>query len=212
MFLKQTAFEVNAVVHDLHDNWYSVTIFTNNKNQYDTFKSRATVDLIPHLNEEELTKAGAFDNDIFVAALRDDKNNYNLAKMAKKAGVNRVIAILMQPDVDTVNELQDEGIEIFNFSNVRAALLRALIETPSVYQVITDTKNILYSVRVRNTKYTGTRLMDWDFIDQITISRIRRDGTWLAPHGTTVIEPGDIIIFSGKFEAADKIRQTLSKR
>lgn len=200
------------VVHDLHDNWYSVTIFTNNKNQYDTFKSRATVDLIPHLNEEELTKAGAFDNDIFVAALRDGKNNYNLAKMAKKAGVNRVIAILMRPDVNTVNELQDEGIEIFNFSNVRAALLRALIETPSVYQVITDTKNILYSVRVRNTKYTGTRLMDWDFIDQITISRIRRDGTWLAPHGTTVIEPGDIIIFSGKFEAADKIRQTLSKR
>ena len=200
------------IIHDLHDNWYSVKLFTSDENNFNTFKSRADINLIPSLTKEELEKAGGFDGDIFVAAMHDDKLNYTLGKMAKEAGVNRVIVRQMQPDAQTINDLEDNNIEVFNFSNVRAALMRALIESPAVYQVMTDTKNVLYSVVVRNTKYTGRQLMDWEFVDKMTVSRIRRDDAWLSPHGSTVIEPGDEIIFSGKFETADEIRQILGKQ
>lgn len=197
------------VVHDLHDKWYSVKLYTDDQANYDTFKSRADLSLIPSLEEADLEKAGAFAGDIFVAALHDDKINYRLGKLAKKAGVKRVIVRLSQPDAETIQDLRDSGIEVFNFTNVRSALMRALIESPAVYQVMTDTQNVLYSVVVRNKKYTGRQLMDWDFVDKMTVSRIRRDGAWLLPHGSTVIEPGDEIIFSGKFESADRIRKIL---
>lgn len=199
------------VVHDLHDKWYAVKMFTNNQEDYDTFKSRADLTLVPDFTKETLEKAGAFAGDILVAAMHDDQVNYDLGEMAKKAGVARVIVRLRQPEAKVIKDLHADGIEIFNFTNVRSVLMRALIESPAVYQVIIDTKNILYSVTVRNTRYTGRQLMDWEFIDQMTISRIRRNGKWIAPHGSTVIEQGDILIFSGEFENADRIRQILSQ-
>lgn len=200
------------VIHDLHDKWYSVKVFTSDKDNYNVFKSRADLSLVDELNQDNLDKAGAFAVDIFVAALHNDKLNYRLGLMAKKAGVKRVIVRLSQPDAKTIHDLHEEDIEIFNFTNVRAALMRALIESPAVYQVITDTKNVLYSVVVRNRAYTGQRLMDWDFVNKMTVSRIRRGNEWLLPHGSTVIEPGDEIIFSGEFRTADKIRQILGEK
>ena len=53
--------------------------------------------------------------------------------------------------------------------------------------------------------------MDLEFIDQITVSRIRRGDEWLTPHGNTVIEPDDILVFSGEFKAADRVRDLLSR-
>lgn len=199
------------VIHDLHDKWYSVKVFTKNEENYNTFKSRADLTLLKSLDEKELLAAGAFDGDIFVAALHDDQDNYRLAKLAKKMQVKRVIVRLRETSVQTVKELREDGVEIFNFTNVRAALMRALIESPAVYQVMTDTENVLYSVVVRSTQYTGRPLMDWEFVDQMTVSRIRRNKQWISPHGSTVIEQGDEIIFSGKFKNADRIRQILSR-
>lgn len=169
--------------------------------------------LIKDLTQESLEKAGAFDGDIFVAANHDDNINLKLVKLAKKTEmVKRIIIRLQQPSRATIEQLRAEGIEVFNFTNVRSALMRALIESPAVYQIMTDTKNILYSVVVRNPKYIGQELKDWDFIDQITVSRIKRGNKWLAPHGSTVIEAGDEVVFSGQYEAADKIRQILGRK
>lgn len=197
------------VIHDLHDNWYAVRVLTADEESYRTFKSRADLTLLPNYHEAELKKAGAFAGDILVSATHDDHINYQIARMAKDNGVGRVIVRLHQPTAQTVTQLHDLGCEIFNFTNVRAALMRALIESPTVYQVLTATKNILYSVKVTNTAYTDRPLRDWDFIDQITVSRIKRQGEWLAPHGSTVIEEGDVLVFSGEFKDADQVRRLL---
>ena len=123
-----------------------------------------------------------------------------LALEAKEAGVDRVIA--NQSSMRTANEqtqaLVEAGVEIFNAYNVQASVLRALIESPSIMQLLTSTEAGLFEVRVKNHRYSGIQLMDLPMIDQITISRIRRNGTWLTPHGTTVIEYGDQIIFTAK--------------
>lgn len=202
------------VANDLHDNWYLVNLFTASNENYNTYKSRVpNLTLLKDLDAKSLEDAGVFDGDIFVAAQHSDKENIRLAKMAKKSGIfKRIIVCQNQADVATVKELHDKGMEIFNFSTVTSSLMRALIESPAVYKVLTDTKNVLYSVVVRNTRYTGRQLMDWDFIDQITVSRIRRGNQWLAPHGSTVIEPGDELVFSGKFKAADHVRRVLSEK
>lgn len=199
------------VAHDLHANWYSVKMFTDKKDQYETYDSRVkNLTFLPDLKQATLEKAGAFDCDILVASNHADEDNIKIAKIAKYEGVNRVIARLSEVTSDTLAELKAKGIEIFNFTNVHAALMRAMIESPTVYRIMTDTKNVLYSVQVKNTSYTGRQLMDLEFIDQITVSRIRRGDEWLTPHGNTVIEPDDILVFSGEFKAADRVRDLLS--
>lgn len=200
------------VAHDLHANWYSVKMFTDKKNQYKTYDSRVeNLTFLPNLDEETLEKDGVFDGDIVVAANRTDEDNIKIARMAKEKGVNRVIARLSEVDSKTLTEFNEKGIEVFNSTNVHAALMRAMIESPTVYRIMTDTKNILYSVKVKNTHYTGRQLMDLEFIDQITVSRIKRGDEWLIPRGATVIEPGDILVFSGEFKVADRVRDLLSK-
>lgn len=200
------------VAHDLHANWYSVKMFTDKKNQYKTYDSRVeNLTFLPNLDEETLEKGGVFDGDIVVAANRADEDNIKIARMAKEKGVDRVIARLSEVDSKTLTEFNEKGIEVFNSTNVHAALMRAMIESPTVYRIMTDTKNILYSVKVKNTHYTGRQLMDLEFIDQITVSRIKRGDEWLIPRGATVIEPGDILVFSGEFKVADRVRDLLSK-
>ena len=200
------------VAHDLHANWYSVKMFTDKKNQYKTYDSRVeNLTFLPNLDEETLEKDGVFDGDIVVAANRADEDNIKIARMAKEKGVNRVIARLSEVDSKTLTEFNEKGIEVFNSTNVHAALMRAMIESPTVYRIMTDTKNILYSVKVKNTHYTGRQLMDLEFIDQITVSRIKRGDEWLIPRGATVIEQGDILVFSGEFKVADRVRDLLSK-
>lgn len=200
------------VAHDLHANWYSVKMFTDKKNQYKTYDSRVeNLTFLPNLDEETLEKDGVFDGDIVVAANRVDEDNIKIARMAKEKGINRVIARLSEVDSKTLTEFNEKGIEVFNSTNVHAALMRAMIESPTVYRIMTDTKNILYSVKVKNTHYTGRQLMDLEFIDQITVSRIKRGDKWLIPRGATVIEPGDILVFSGEFKVADRVRDLLSK-
>ena len=200
------------VAHDLHANWYSVKMFTDKKNQYKTYDSRVeNLTFLPNLDEETLEKDGVFDGDIVVAANRADEDNIKITRMAKEKGVNRVIARLSEVDSKTLTEFNEKGIEVFNSTNVHAALMRAMIESPTVYRIMTDTKNILYSVKVKNTHYTGRQLMDLEFIDQITVSRIKRGDEWLIPRGATVIEQGDILVFSGEFKVADRVRDLLSK-
>lgn len=200
------------VAHDLHANWYSVKMFTDKKNQYKTYDSRVeNLTFLPNLDEETLEKDGVFDGDIVVAANRADEDNIKIARMAKEKGVNRVIARLSEVDSKTLTEFNEKGIEVFNSTNVHAALMRAMIESPTVYRIMTDTKNILYSVKVKNTHYTGRQLMNLEFIDQITVSRIKRGDEWLIPRGATVIEQGDILVFSGEFKVADRVRDLLSK-
>lgn len=200
------------VAHDLHANWYSVKMFTDKKNQYKTYDSRVeNLTFLPNLDEETFEKGGVFDGDIVVAANRADEDNIKIARMAKEKGVNRVIARLSEVDSKTLTEFNEKGIEVFNSTNVHAALMRAMIESPTVYRIMTDTKNILYSVKVKNTHYTGRQLMDLEFIDQITVSRIKRGDEWLIPRGATEIEPGDILVFSGEFKVADRVRDLLSK-
>ncbi len=199
------------VAHDLHDNWYTIKMFTDQQDQYETYDSRVKgLTLLDNLDNQSLERSGAFDCDIFVAAGHHDQENARMAEYAKDLGVKRAIARMNEVDSDTMARCQGAGVELFNFTNVRSALMRALIESPTVYKIMTDTNNVLYSVKVRSTSYTRRPLRDLEFVDKITVSRIRRGDEWLIPHGWTVIEPNDILIFSGEFKVADRVKKLLS--
>ena len=201
------------VAQELHDNWYDVLLVTHKKENYDTYKSKvANLKLISSLEETCLEKAGAFNCDILVAGFIEDELNRKIARMAKEHGVQRVIASQERPKPETIKNLTNEKIEIYNLFNVQTSVLRALIESPSILRILTDTKNGLFEVTVRNHKYAGQKLMNLDFIEQMTVSRIWRNGTWLVPHGNTIIETGDHLIFTAKGEDAERVREELGRK
>lgn len=174
---------------------------TDDQDSYHTYDSELqNIYYLEQLNLATLKQAGFLTTDILVIGQQKEERNRVLALGAKEAGVDRVIA--NQSSMRTANEqtqaLVEAGVEIFNTYNVQASVLRALIESPSIMQLLTGTEAGLFEVRVKNHRYSGIQLMDLPMIDQITISRIRRNGTWLTPHGTTVIEYGDRIIFTAK--------------
>ena len=202
------------VMHDLNENWYAVRMFTTSSEHYNTYKSRVPdLELLPELTDEQLEQAGVFDGNIFVAALRSDETNLRLGQLAKEKGnFKRIIICQKRADISRVDQLREEGMEVFDLSNVTSSLMRALIESPAVYSVLTDTKNAVYSVVVRNSQYAGLQLMDWDLAADITVSRIRRGQEWLVPHGHTVIESGDEIIFTAKYKTANRVRRVLEEK
>lgn len=202
------------VMLDLHDNWYSVKMFTTSNEHYNIYKSRVPqLKLLSQLDSESLAQSGALTGNIFVAAMRSDDTNLRLGQLAKEKGdFKRIIICQKRADIARVKELHQNGMEVFDLSNITSALLRALIESPALYSVLSDTKNAVYSVVVRNTKYSGRQLMDWDVAHDITVSRIRRGQEWLVPHGHTVIELGDELIFTAKYQAADRMRQVIGKK
>lgn len=202
------------VMLDLHDNWYSVNMFTTSNEHYHIYKSRVPqLKLLSQLDSENLAQSGALTGDIFVAAMRSDDTNLRLGQLAQEQGdFKRIIICQKRADIARVKELRKSGMEVFDLSNITAALLRALIESPALYSVLSDTKNAVYSVVVRNTQYSGRQLMDWDVAHDITVSRIRRGQEWLVPHGHTVIELGDELIFTAKYQAADRMRKVIGKK
>ena len=202
------------VMLDLHDNWYSVKMYTTSNEHYHIYKSRVPqLKLLFQLDSESLAQSGAFTGNIFVAAMRSDDTNLRLGQLAQEQGdFKRIIICQKRADIARVKDLRKSGMEVFDLSNITSALLRALIESPALYSVLSDTKNAVYSVVVRNTQYSGRQLMDWDVAHDITVSRIRRGQEWLVPHGHTVIELGDELIFTAKDQAADRMRQVIGKK
>ena len=202
------------VMLDLHDNWYSVKMYTTSNEHYHIYKSRVPqLKLLSQLDSASLAQSGAFTGNIFVAAMRSDDTNLRLGQLAQEQGdFKRIIICQKHADIARVKELRKNGMEVFDLSNITSALLRALIESPALYSVLSDTKNAVYSVVVRNTQYSGRQLMDWDVAHDITVSRIRRGQEWLVPHGHTVIELGDELIFTAKYQAADRMRKVIGKK
>jgi len=202
------------VAQMLPDSQYEICMLTDSEKNYRTYNSEAAnVQLIPQMDETALTEAGAFDSDLLVLGYRDGEVNYNLALDAVKHGTPRVIARFERNlESERIDELQAKGVEIFNSYNVNISLLRGLIETPSTLKLLTDTEAGIYEAAVNNRKYTGITLMSLPNIQGITISRIYRQGHFVAPHGDTLIEPGDHLLFTGDRATARQLQRELTRR
>lgn len=154
-----------AVAQELHDKWYSVEMITDDQEAYNTYKSR--VKSLKYCNN--VLAINEFNYDIVASSGSDDERNYEFAKKAKQAGVSRVIVRQKQPEANRIAELTQLDIEVFNGYSARTSAMRALIESPAFYEILTDSDNILYDVKIRNHRYAGHQLMDLSFIDKILI-------------------------------------------
>lgn len=203
------------IAQQLSKNWYVIRMVTDSEENYKTYNSEVRdLTYLAKIDETTLDQGDYFDTDILVVAFLNDRKNARLAQLAKKHGVNRVIASQESPNVDQrrITNLKTAGVEIFNSFNVETSVLRSMIESPSIIELLTDTEAGLFEATVRNQRYVGRELHTLPFIDKITVSRIYRKHKPIAPHGDTTLELGDHILFTGAHADAEVARNELRRK
>ena len=201
------------VAQQLAKGWYDVTMYTNNQHNYRAFNSETTIQLLDSLDPEFMIKNGVFDADVVVLGQINSEKNYELAKIAKKYGVNRVIVRFEDRNIldDRRDELNRLGVELYNTPDVNISMLRALIESPSTMRLMTSTDSSVYEVALRNRRYADIQVRNIPFIDKVTITQIYRDKRFIRPSGGTSLKLNDRIIFTSSKADAPEVRRELGK-
>lgn len=135
---------------------------------------------IADYEQDVLERLGLFDRDIVVCATNDDDINRKVAKLAKAHQVERVICRLESTTDDT--ELVDSGIEIFSSYLSNKILLKGLIETPNMLNLLSNVETSLYEIQMLNYKYENIQLRNFPFGGDIIFVRIIRNNESIVPH------------------------------
>ncbi len=214
--LGANAFTYTAA-HDLKDEFTTWRVATDREENYRLYDSQIR-DLLyePGLESRDqevvegwLREHGFFDVDVFVAALsRQGPANDRLALLAHKNGVGRVIE-WRDSESETARALRAQGIEVFNARSAASSVLKAIIESPAIYELLSSTSFSIFETRVRNANYAGKELADWNMSREMTVTLIRRGGRFIVPHGATVVEPGDVVFISGRYESVEPFLRLL---
>ncbi|HDA1657839.1 TPA: monovalent cation:proton antiporter family protein [Staphylococcus aureus] len=162
---------------------------------------------IADYEQDVLERLGLFDRDIVVCATNDDDINRKVAKLAKAHQVERVICRLENTTDDT--ELVDSGIEIFSSYLSNKILLKGLIETPNMLNLLSNVETSLYEIQMLNYKYENIQLRNFPFGGDIIFVRIIRNNESIVPHGDTQLRYGDRLIVTGAKEYVDELKQEL---
>ncbi|WP_213605590.1 cation:proton antiporter domain-containing protein [Staphylococcus aureus] len=162
---------------------------------------------IADYEQDVLERLGLFDRDIVVCATNDDDINRKVAKLAKAHQVERVICRLESTTDDT--ELVDSGIEIFSSYLSNKILLKGLIETPNMLNLLSNVETSLYEIQMLNYKYENIQLRNFPFGGDIIFVRIIRNNESIVPHGDTQLRYVDRLIVTGAKEYVDELKQEL---
>ncbi|HCC5594829.1 monovalent cation:proton antiporter family protein [Staphylococcus aureus] len=162
---------------------------------------------IADYEQDVLERLGLFDRDIVVCATNDDDINRKVAELAKAHQVERVICRLESTTDDT--ELVDSGIEIFSSYLSNKILLKGLIETPNMLNLLSNVETSLYEIQMLNYKYENIQLRNFPFGGDIIFVRIIRNNESIVPHGDTQLRYGDRLIVTGAKEYVDELKQEL---
>jgi CPA2 family monovalent cation:H+ antiporter-2 len=197
------------VSRELESGLYETSLYHTKMDKLDKLISNSLFDIveISDYSLETIEKNKIFQTDIIVITTGKDQINADLAVKAKELGVNRVIVRIESPDVE--QGLRDKELEVFSSFMSTKTLLRALIETPSVINILTNQETSLYEIRMQNEQYDGMTLRRFPFTGDVIFVRIFRGKDSIVPHGDTELLIHDRLIVTGSKEYVDELKREL---
>lgn len=196
------------IAQNLSSQLYQVSLYYRN----DLSDKRKLSDAISMIEisdyeEELLERLGLFERNIVVCSTNDDEINRKAALMAKAHGVKRVICRLESSSSDET--LQKAGIEIFSSYMSNKILLKGLIETPNMLNLLSNVETSLYEIAMLNHQYDQIQLRNFPFGGDIIFVRIIRNNESIVPHGDTQLRYRDRVIVTGSKEYVDELKREL---
>lgn len=156
---------------------------------------------------ETLEKTDILQANIVVISTSDDELNAKLAIAIKVKGVSRVIVRIETPELE--ESLKDKDIEVFSVLMSTKTLMRAIIESPSLMNILTNTETSLYEIRMLNEQFSGLSLRRFPFTGDVIFVRILREKDSIVPHGDTELQMNDRLIVTGSKEYVAKLKREL---
>ncbi|MCO6342627.1 monovalent cation:proton antiporter family protein [Staphylococcus epidermidis] len=196
------------IAQNLTSQLYDISLYYR-KDLSDSRKLSDDITMIEIADYEEdlLERLGLFERDIVVCSTNDDHINKSVALMAKKHGVKRVICRLESTNEDPT--LKHQGIEVFSNYLSNKILLKSLIETPNMLNLLSNVETSLYEIQMLNYQYENIQLRNFPFGGDIIFVRIIRDNDSIVPHGDTQLRYKDRLIVTGTKEYVDELKQEL---
>ena len=196
------------IAQNLTSQLYDISLYYR-KDLSDSRKLSDDITMIEIADYEEdlLERLGLFERDIVVCSTNDDKINKSVALMAKNHGVKRVICRLESTNEDPT--LKHQGIEVFSNYLSNKILLKSLIETPNMLNLLSNVETSLYEIQMLNYQYENIQLRNFPFGGDIIFVRIIRDNDSIVPHGDTQLRYKDRLIVTGTKEYVDELKQEL---
>ena len=150
------------IAQNLSSELYKVSLYyRNDLSDNRRLSDDITIIEIADYEATMLERLGLFEKDIIVCSTNDDDINRKVALMAKERGIKRVICRLESSSDD--QELRAEGIEIFSSFTSNKILLKGLIETPNMLNLLSNVETSLYEIAMLNHKYEGIQLRNFPF-------------------------------------------------
>ncbi|WML27786.1 monovalent cation:proton antiporter family protein [Neobacillus sp. OS1-33] len=162
---------------------------------------------IPDYSPETLEKTSVFQSDVVVISTGDERVNATLSVAAKEKGVSRVIARIESPELE--ENLREHNIEVFSTFMSTKVLLRALIESPTLLNILTNQETGLYEIVMLNKQFDEMSLRRFPFTGDIIFVRIFRGKDSIVPHGDTELLMNDRLIVTGSKEYVDELKREL---
>lgn len=188
---------------------YETVLYHTKQEKADTQISDSLFKIVEvdDLSLETLAKTDTFSSDIVVVSTGDEEVNATLAIGIKEEEVERVIARIESPDLEEV--LREENIEVFSDFRASKSLLRSLIESPKVVNILTNQDQALYEIRLLNNQFEGMTLREFPFTGDVIFVRIFRGKDSIVPHGDTELLLNDRLIITGTKEYAEELKREL---
>ncbi|KAB2337232.1 sodium:proton antiporter [Cytobacillus depressus] len=197
------------VYRELNSHLYKTTLYHKKQEKADKNIADSLFDIVEleHYSIETLIDQNIHKADIVVISTGDEELNATLAIAVKEQGAERVICRLESPDLQ--ESIKEHNIEVFSLLLSQKTLLRALIETPSVMNILTNQDNALYEIKLLNDQFTGMTLRRFPFTGDVIFVRIFRGHDSIVPHGETELQKNDRLIVTGTKEYVDELKREL---
>jgi CPA2 family monovalent cation:H+ antiporter-2 len=194
---------------ELNKNLYETTLYHVKQDKIEKQVSDSMFNIVEleSYSIDNMKEHNIFDVDILVVTTGDEYVNSEIAMYAKELGVERVIARAESPEIDET--LKGHGVEVFSVLLSTKSLLRALIESPSVMNILTNQETALYQINMRNNIYNGIELRNFPFTGDVIFVRIFRGKDSIVPHGDSELQLGDRLIVTGSREYVDELKMIL---
>ncbi|WP_201715258.1 monovalent cation:proton antiporter family protein [Rossellomorea arthrocnemi] len=197
------------VSRELQSSLYEPVLYHTKQDKSDRSiaDSLFTINEIENYELDTLEEKNIFESDIIVISTGDEEVNATLAVTAREYGVGRVIVRVESPDLH--ESLREQDIEVYSVFLSTKALLRALIESPSVMNILTNQETSLYEIRMLNSQFEGMTLRKFPFTGDVIFVRIFRGKDSIVPHGDTELHMNDRLIVTGSKEYVDELKREL---
>jgi monovalent cation:H+ antiporter-2, CPA2 family len=197
------------VSRELKSGLYESVLYHTKMEKSDKQISNSLFDIveIPDYSMDSLSNTEVLQSDIVVISTGDQELNATLSVAFKEKGVNRVITRIESPELE--ESLREHNVEVFSTFNSAKALLRALIESPSVINILTNQETALFEIKMQNEQFDGMTLRRFPFTGDVIFVRIFRGKDSLVPHGDTELLLNDRLIVTGSKEYVDELKREL---